>query len=179
MAYESSYTGPQIDEAVGKVLQGTAVGPAGPPGPAGADGADGAPGPAGENGATFRPFVSDSGVLSWTNDKGLSNPEPVNIKGPPGESGTGGTAGVSSFNGRTGAVTSQPGDYTAADVGARPDTWTPTASDVGARPNNWTPTAADVGAIPSGVLTNFSILTQTEYDALSTKNGTTLYLIKE
>lgn len=61
---------------------------------------------------------------------------------------------------------------TAADVGARPNTWTPTASqvgavptsrkvngkalssdislsasDVGARPNTWMPTAADVGAV--------------------------------
>lgn len=37
---------------------------------------------------------------------------------------------------------------TAADIGARPDNWTPTAADVGARPNNWTPSAADVGARP-------------------------------
>lgn len=36
---------------------------------------------------------------------------------------------------------------TAADVGARPNTWTPTAADVGARPNTWMPTAADVGAV--------------------------------
>lgn len=48
--------------------------------------------------------------------------------------------GVSTFNGRTGAVTPQAGDYTAAMVGARPDTWTPTASDVGAA------TPADVNA---------------------------------
>ena len=43
-------------------------------------------------------------------------------------------AGVSSFNGRTGAIQPQEGDYTAAQVGARPDTWTPTASEVGAIP---------------------------------------------
>lgn len=84
-------------------------GPAGPPGPPGeqgpqgiqglpgapgADGADGAPGKdgsPGEDGATFTPAVSEDGVLSWTNDGGLPNPEPVNIKGPPGE---GGAAGV-------------------------------------------------------------------------------------
>lgn len=35
-----------------------------------------------ENGATFTPSVSESGVISWTNDKGLENPTPVNIKGP-------------------------------------------------------------------------------------------------
>lgn len=35
----------------------------------------------GENGATFIPSVSADGVLSWINDKGLPNPDPVNIKG--------------------------------------------------------------------------------------------------
>ena len=83
-------------------------GPAGPPGPPGeqgpqgiqglpgapgADGADGAPGKdgsPGEDGATFTPAVSEDGVLSWSNDGGLPNPEPVNIKGPPGEGGAGG-----------------------------------------------------------------------------------------
>lgn len=35
-----------------------------------------------------------------------------------------GTTGVTSFNGRTGAVMPQPGDYTAEDVGAVPDTCT-------------------------------------------------------
>ena len=83
-------------------------------------------------------------------------------------------AGVTSFNGRTGAVTPQSGDYTAEMVGARPSTWTPsaedvgavptsrtvngkalsenislTADDVGARSNTWMPTASDVGAVPT------------------------------
>jgi hypothetical protein len=35
---------------------------------------------------------------------------------------------------------------TAAQVGARPNTWTPTADEVGARPKTWTPTAEEVGA---------------------------------
>ena len=51
---------------------------------------------------------------------------------------------VSSVNGKTGAV-----QLEAADVGARPDDWTPTAAEVGARPDNWMPTAAQVGALPS------------------------------
>lgn len=46
--------------------------------------------------------------------------------------------GVTTFNGRTGAVTPQAGDYTAAMVGARGDDWTPTAADVGAVPTNRT-----------------------------------------
>lgn len=33
----------------------------------------------GENGATFTPHVSEDGVLSWTNDKGLANPTSVKI----------------------------------------------------------------------------------------------------
>ena len=32
-------------------------------------------------GATFTPYVSESGDLSWTNNKGLENPTTVNIKG--------------------------------------------------------------------------------------------------
>src|SRR5699024_1305882 len=41
---------------------------------------------------------------------------------------------VTSFNGRSGLVMPQTGDYTAAMVGARPDTWMPSAEDVGAQP---------------------------------------------
>lgn len=37
------------------------------------------------NGATFFPSVSNGGVLSWTNDSGLPNPPPVNIKGDKGD----------------------------------------------------------------------------------------------
>ena len=39
---------------------------------------------AGADGATFIPSVSADGTLSWTNNKGLTNPEPVNIKGEDG-----------------------------------------------------------------------------------------------
>jgi hypothetical protein len=39
----------------------------------------------GENGATFYPSVTENGDLSWSNDKGLENPAPVNIKGPKGD----------------------------------------------------------------------------------------------
>lgn len=50
-------------------------------------------GGSGENGATFTPDVSDDGTLSWTNDKGLPNPDPVNIKGPKGDTGDTGPQG--------------------------------------------------------------------------------------
>lgn len=42
----------------------------------------------GEDGVTFTPAVSAAGVISWTNDGELPNPEPVNIKGAPGDPGT-------------------------------------------------------------------------------------------
>lgn len=42
-------------------------------------------GPNGANGATFTPSVSAAGVLSWTNNGGLTNPPPINIKGPKGD----------------------------------------------------------------------------------------------
>lgn len=87
----------------------------GPPGKDGAPGKEGSPGPAGTNGGTYTPSVSSDGILSWTNDAGLPNPEPVNIMGPQGEPGTG---AVSSFNGRTGEIEPQKGDYTAEMVGA-------------------------------------------------------------
>ena len=41
-----------------------------------------ASGPQGDPGVTFTPTVSPAGVISWTNDGDLPNPEPVNIKGP-------------------------------------------------------------------------------------------------
>ena len=47
---------------------------------------EGAPG---TPGATFTPIVYSDGVLAWTNDAGLDNPEPVNITGPMGPPGTG------------------------------------------------------------------------------------------
>ena len=67
----------------------------GPQGPAGADGADGAQGPAG---TTFTPAVSADGVLSWTNDGELENPDPVNIKGPQGPAGADGAQGPAGPN---------------------------------------------------------------------------------
>jgi hypothetical protein len=42
-------------------------------------------GPPDPTGATYTPSVSSDGTLSWTNNGGLPNPSPVNIKGPPGE----------------------------------------------------------------------------------------------
>lgn len=48
---------------------------------------------AGSDGVTFTPHVSSAGVISWTNDGGLPNPDPVNITGPRGLQGIQGEPG--------------------------------------------------------------------------------------
>lgn len=73
--------------------------------------------------------------------------------------------GVTTFNGRTGAVTPQSGDYSAEMVGARADNWMPTADEVGAVPVGRTVNgkplnaditlgAGDVGAVPTTTTVN-------------------------
>ena len=47
----------------------------------------------GKNGVTYTPEVSEDGTLSWTNDGGLPNPTPVNIKGKDGVIGKDGQDG--------------------------------------------------------------------------------------
>ena len=53
----------------------------------------------GEDGATFIPSVSADGIISWTNDKDLPNPEPVNIKGAKGDKGDKGDRGQQGVQG--------------------------------------------------------------------------------
>lgn len=47
----------------------------------------------GIDGVTFTPSVSQEGIISWTNNGGLPNPEPINIKGIPGANGIDGAKG--------------------------------------------------------------------------------------
>jgi hypothetical protein len=78
------------------------IGVRGPQGAPGIVVSSGEGGGSGENGATFTPDVSTDGVISWTNDKGLENPAPVNIKGPQGEPGYTPVKGVDYFDGTNG-----------------------------------------------------------------------------
>ena len=55
----------------------------------------------GTNGATFTPAVDDAGNLSWSNDKGLANPNTVNIKGAKGDKGEKGDTGAKGADGQT------------------------------------------------------------------------------
>ena len=140
-------------------------GPQGDPGPQGAQGEQGPAGPAGVQGP-----AGPQGEQGPAGPQGEPGPAgPAGPAGPQGETGPQGPAGepggVTSFNGRTGAVVPAEGDYTAAMVGARP--------------NDWTPSASAVGAIPSGAVTAILAMTEAQFEALTTKSPTTLYLIKE
>lgn len=90
-------------------------------------------GESGENGATFIPSVSSDGVLSWTNDRDLPNPEPVSIKGKDGYTpvkgkdyfdGAPGAPGVSAthkWNGTVLSITSASGTSSADLKGEKGD----------------------------------------------------------
>ena len=69
--------------------------------------------------------------------------------------------GVTSFKGRSGAVEPQAGDYTAEQVGARPNNWVPTAADIGEssgtdygtyRPRGMAFFAQEPASVPNGCI---------------------------
>ena len=70
----------------------------------------------GEDGAIFIPEVSEDGILSWTNDKNLNNPAPVNIKGDKGEQGIQGEQGPKGDKG-------DPGEVNINDDAVGADAW--------------------------------------------------------
>ena len=72
--------------------------------PKGETGETGATGP---QGITFAPTVSEAGMISWTNDGGLANPAPVDIKGPQGIMGPIGPQGPQGEKGETGETGAQ------------------------------------------------------------------------
>lgn len=132
-----------------------------------------------EGGKTDQVLVKTEEGEAWGNvktvaEKATQKPISFQVTGLEGEEftieftedGEGGSSGVESFNGRSGAIVPQAGDYTAEMVGAIPITRTVNgkplsaditlvAADVGARSNTWIPTAANVGALPitGGTLT--------------------------
>ncbi|WWU63779.1 hypothetical protein QJR26_12175 [Clostridium baratii] len=58
--------------------------------------------PEGSKGSTWRPSVSEDGLLSWNEDNSDTPPESVNIKGPQGEQGIEGPQGPSGKDGKQG-----------------------------------------------------------------------------
>jgi hypothetical protein len=75
----------------------------------------------GEDGATFIPDVSDDGVISWTNNKGMQNPKSVNIKGPKGEKGDRGEIGPQGIQGERGESGAQGIKGDTGDKGEKGD----------------------------------------------------------
>ena len=71
----------------------------------------------GEDGATFTPSVDSKGNLSWSNNKGLTNPTTVNIKGEKGDKGEQGIQGIQGEKGEPGEK-GDKGDK--GDTGATP-----------------------------------------------------------
>ena len=130
------------------------TGPAGPQGEAGPPGPEGPAGPAGPQGETGPAGPQgEPGPAGPTGEQGP--PGPAGPEGPAGEPGPQGPkgepGGVTSFNGRTGGVLPRAGDYTAEMI----------------------------GAISSSDIAAAKVLTEAEFNALTTKSSTTLYLIKE
>ena len=70
-----------------------------------------------QDSATFTPHVSAEGVLSWTNDKGYPNPDPVDLTGPIGPIGATGN-GIASITktGSSGLVDTYTITYTNGDT---------------------------------------------------------------
>jgi hypothetical protein len=106
------------------VYVSTGVQAQGPQGIPGEQGEPGEPGPQGEtgpqgepgaDGATFTPAVSAEGVISWTNDGGKTNPQPVNIKGPQGDKGDTGATGPTGQTGPAGTPGISP-SITVTDI---------------------------------------------------------------
>ena len=77
----------------------TGVSANGLPGEAGPRGETGSPG---ADGVTFTPSVSEDGMLSWENNGGMANPEPVSIRGPNGDTGATGATGAKGEQGERG-----------------------------------------------------------------------------
>ena len=63
----------------------------------------------GVDGVTFTPSVSQEGIISWTNNGGLSNPTPINIKGDKGDKGDKGEQGIQGIQGIQGPK-GEPGE---------------------------------------------------------------------
>ena len=78
----------------------------------------------GDNGVTFTPAVTADGTLSWTNNGGMTNPEPVNLRGPAGKDGANGKdAAADKTLGLTGVVAGQIVKVKSVDATGKPLEW--------------------------------------------------------
>jgi len=81
----------------------------------------------GDDGVTFTPSVTADGTMSWTNNGGLANPEPVNLRGPAGKDGTNGKDGKDAAAdktlGLTGVTVGQIVKIKTVDTNGNPTAW--------------------------------------------------------
>ena len=123
-------------------------------------------GDTGQDGAIFTPNVDDKGDLSWTNDKGLVNPITVNIKGNRGRVGPQGPAGA---DGLTTAISVNGSTYTHSNGTITLPNYPTVPANLPANGGN----ADTVGGY------TIWVGTQSQYNAITSKSSTTIYLIKE
>lgn len=117
-------------------------------------------GGAGQNGATFIPHVSPEGEISWTNDKNLPNPDPVNIKGPQGPEGPAGTTDYNALENKPSlnGVTME-GDKTAEDYGlATKEELPKQATDTEAGIAKFKPIAEQGNNVPASILPDGTVV---------------------
>ena len=121
------------------------TGPTGPVGPTGAAGAAGPTGPTGPTGPAGGP-TGPTGPTGPSGQAGAAGPTgptgPSGAAGPTGPTGPAGENGVASFNGRTGAVLPQSGDYNATQI---PVSGEPEAETVAAALSNKAPAGFGFG----------------------------------
>lgn len=78
----------------------------------------------GDDGVTFIPSVTADGTMSWTNNGGMTNPEPVNLRGPAGKDGTNGKdAAADKTLGLAGAEAGQIVKIQTVDATGKPTAW--------------------------------------------------------
>lgn len=73
-----------------------------------------------DNMTVYTPHMSSEGILSWTNDNGKENPNPINLTGPDGKQGPKGDKGEQGLKGDTGPKgdkgdTGEPGEINLTD----------------------------------------------------------------
>ena len=121
------------------------AGPTGPTGPTGETGATGPAGPMGPTGPAGGP-TGPTGPTGPSGQAGAAGPTgptgPSGAAGPTGPTGPAGENGVASFNGRTGAVLPQSGDYNATQI---PVSGEPEAETVAAALSNKAPAGFGFG----------------------------------
>ena len=160
---ETGATGP-----AGPAGETGATGPAGPKGDTGETGAAGPKGDDGDDGTTFTPAVTEitgGHRLSWTNDGGKTNPNPVDIMdGADGATGPAGPAGAAGQGVPAGGSTGQV--LTKVSGTDYDTTW---ATPSGGGGSVWDveettdPTQANLAVLT--VPSNFTIFTQADQDS--------------